>query len=293
MTNSLDFYFACDILILRLSSRFNDTYKLDEGGIMRHDPASKLNLDYFDYIAEDLINCAGLDSVQYVLDSLLPKYGFENFLIFERDRYSKSGDHLSILLTNTSLSTHRPNTNQPGIQISDTDGRISKDADEFVEFVKSTASPMHCPFVWVPGTTAQPTATSEKAPLSEATDEPQTRAIVMRCNPDKLRDYFFFFHGKQRFTTQTELAEIGYLIHLTSDLLAAEHAQNLRKSLVLGNRERQCLDWTAQGKTSFEISKILDLSEHTVNNYIVSATRKLGASNRAHAIAKALRLDLI
>lgn len=262
---------------------------------MRHDPANNLNLDYFDYIAEDLINCAGLDGVQHVLDGLLPKYGFENYVIFERDRYSKTGDHLSILLTNASLTTHRPNTNQPDIFISDVSAQVCKDANEFVGFVKSSTSPMHCPFVWVPGSAPQSSEISddEITPEPEAADKPQSRAIVMQCNPDKLRDYFFFFHGKQRFTTQTELAEIGYLVHLTSDLLAAEYAQNLRKSLVLGNRERQCLDWTAQGKTSFEISKILDLSEHTVNNYIVSATRKLGASNRAHAIAKALRLDLI
>ena len=266
---------------------------------MRHDPANNLNLDYFDYIAEDLINCAGLDGVQYVLDGLLPKYGFENYLIFERDRYSKTGDHLSILLTNASLETHRPHANQPDILISDNTKQISKDADKFVEFVKSTTSPMHCPFVWVPGTAspspgaATPSSKSEKSDESKIADEAKSRALVMQCNPDKLRDYFFFFHGKQHFTSQSELAEIGYLVHLTSDLLAAEHAQTLRKSLVLGNRERQCLDWTAQGKTSFEISKILDLSEHTVNNYIVSATRKLGASNRAHAIAKALRLDLI
>lgn len=290
---------------------------------MRHDPANNLNLEYFDYIAEDLINCEGLDGVQYVLDGLLPKYGFENYVIFERDRYSKSGDHLSILLTNASLDTHRPNINQPDILISDTSSQVCRDAEEFMAFVKSTTSPMHRPFVWVPGAAIEspvqaPTKSparslaksstkapkpkhisvtspviSEKTNTSDTSSDAQFRAIVMQCNPDKLRDYFFFFHGKQRFTTQTELAEIGYLVHLTSDLLAAEHAQNLRKSLVLGNRERQCLDWTAQGKTSFEISKILDLSEHTVNNYIVSATRKLSASNRAHAIAKALRLDLI
>ncbi|MFK5980434.1 MAG: helix-turn-helix transcriptional regulator [Rhizobiaceae bacterium] len=264
---------------------------------MRHDPANNLNLDYFDYIAEDLINCEGLEGVQHVLDGLLPKYGFENYVIFERDRYSKIGDHLSILLTNSSLVTHRPNTNQPDIQISDASAQVCTDADKFVEFIKSTTSPMHCPFVWVPGSSDQSATPaseiSENDTAPNTIGEQQSRAIVMQCNPDKLRDYFFFFHGKQRFTTQTELAEIGYLVHLTSDLLAAEHAQNLRKSLVLGNRERQCLDWTAQGKTSFEISKILELSEHTVNNYIVSATRKLGASNRAHAIAKALRLDLI
>ena len=58
-------------------------------------------------------------------------------------------------------------------------------------------------------------------------------------------------------------------------------------------REQSCLAWTAEGKTSEEIGLILELSPHTVNHYLGSAARKLGASNRMHAVAKALRLGLI
>lgn len=58
-------------------------------------------------------------------------------------------------------------------------------------------------------------------------------------------------------------------------------------------REQSCLAWTAEGKTSEEIGIILDLSPHTVNHYLGSAARKLGATNRMHAVAKALRLGLI
>ena len=61
----------------------------------------------------------------------------------------------------------------------------------------------------------------------------------------------------------------------------------------LGNREYQVLAWTSQGKTSYEISKILNLSENTVNNYVLNATKKLGASNRTHAVSKAIHLGLI
>ncbi|MCK5746266.1 MAG: helix-turn-helix transcriptional regulator [Oricola sp.] len=58
-------------------------------------------------------------------------------------------------------------------------------------------------------------------------------------------------------------------------------------------REQSCLAWTAEGKTSEEIGIILELSPHTVNHYLGSAARKLGATNRMHAVAKALRLGLI
>ncbi len=65
------------------------------------------------------------------------------------------------------------------------------------------------------------------------------------------------------------------------------------KPPVLGNREYQVLTWTSQGKTSFEIAKILNLSENTINNYVVNVTKKLGASNRTHAVSKAIHLGLI
>ncbi len=57
----------------------------------------------------------------------------------------------------------------------------------------------------------------------------------------------------------------------------------------LSERELECLKWTAGGKTSAEIATILSLSEHTVNHYLISATRKLEAVNRTQAVANAIR----
>ena len=61
----------------------------------------------------------------------------------------------------------------------------------------------------------------------------------------------------------------------------------------LSIRERECLTWTAEGKTSEEIAIILELSVHTVNHYLTSAARKLNAVNRLHAVARAMRLGLL
>jgi DNA-binding CsgD family transcriptional regulator len=58
-------------------------------------------------------------------------------------------------------------------------------------------------------------------------------------------------------------------------------------------REIDCLNWTAAGKTSVEISDILSLSEHTVNHYLNRATKKLDTVNRTQAVAKALRMGII
>lgn len=61
----------------------------------------------------------------------------------------------------------------------------------------------------------------------------------------------------------------------------------------LSRRERECLQWIAEGKTSWEISGILSISESTAEWYITCATRKLGASNRAQAVAIGMRHGLI
>ena len=61
----------------------------------------------------------------------------------------------------------------------------------------------------------------------------------------------------------------------------------------LSPRERECLLWSARGKTSFEIARILGLSEHTVNHYLVSSVTKLNASNRAQAIVRAMKTGIL
>lgn len=54
-------------------------------------------------------------------------------------------------------------------------------------------------------------------------------------------------------------------------------------------REMECLLWCSEGKTSWEIAKILGISERTVHFHMQNASRKLGASNRSHAVRLALR----
>lgn len=61
----------------------------------------------------------------------------------------------------------------------------------------------------------------------------------------------------------------------------------------LSEREIQCLNWTAAGKTSAEIAGILGLSEHTVNHYLNHVTRKLDAVNRTQAVVKAMKKGYI
>jgi DNA-binding CsgD family transcriptional regulator len=77
-----------------------------------------------------------------------------------------------------------------------------------------------------------------------------------------------------------------------ASLASSYRLQNALTSTVSA-RELSCLQWAAAGKTSYETSIILELSENTVNQHIASAASKLGAMNRTHAVAKAAKLGLI
>ena len=58
-------------------------------------------------------------------------------------------------------------------------------------------------------------------------------------------------------------------------------------------REKECLLWAAEGKTGGEIADILKITERTVTFHLQNAGNKMGASNRQHAIARALSMGLI
>lgn len=69
--------------------------------------------------------------------------------------------------------------------------------------------------------------------------------------------------------------------------------RNQIQAIDLTRRERECLKWCAAGKTSWEISQILNISQHTADWYLASAARKLGATNRVHAVAEGIRRGVI
>ena len=78
-------------------------------------------------------------------------------------------------------------------------------------------------------------------------------------------------------------------------MASAEHRLIERngKHSKLTARETECLHWTAAGKTSWEISIILQRSQATINFHLQHACRKLDAVNKCEAAVKAQRLGLI
>ncbi len=78
----------------------------------------------------------------------------------------------------------------------------------------------------------------------------------------------------------------AYYLHARMAALRAQRPLPPGPSLT--PRERECLKWVAAGKTDWEISQILSISEQTAHGYVQNALSKLGARTRAQAVAQAL-----
>ncbi len=62
--------------------------------------------------------------------------------------------------------------------------------------------------------------------------------------------------------------------------------RNLRIRSLLSGREREVLNWLNRGKTSWDISVILNITERTVNYHVGNIIQKLGVSSRVHAVSE-------
>lgn len=61
----------------------------------------------------------------------------------------------------------------------------------------------------------------------------------------------------------------------------------------LSPRERECLYWASEGKSSSDVAAILGLSARTVDSYLEKACAKLGVRTRIEAVASAVRAGIL
>jgi len=97
----------------------------------------------------------------------------------------------------------------------------------------------------------------------------------------------------ERFTN----TEINFVAMVAESLHRAFTAPLMAKfgkqELNLTEGELACLRAASSGKTSGQIAAVVGFQVDTVNTYVKSASKKLGASNRVEAIAEAIRRRLI
>lgn len=87
-----------------------------------------------------------------------------------------------------------------------------------------------------------------------------------------------------------QLMMLAYHVHEASMRIFREQKED---SEPLTRREKECLLWAAEGKTSDETSMIMHIAESTVRFHLNNAARKLNVHNRRHAIARAICLGEI
>ncbi|MCC8957362.1 helix-turn-helix transcriptional regulator [Bradyrhizobium sp. Pear77] len=54
----------------------------------------------------------------------------------------------------------------------------------------------------------------------------------------------------------------------------------------MSSGELECLHWASQGKSTWDISRILGISRHTIASYLDSAKEKLGVRTTAQAVTR-------
>lgn len=97
---------------------------------------------------------------------------------------------------------------------------------------------------------------------------------------------------------QNEAEQIAWYWSIVSGYLY-ESLHRLQRHLLqwtsfrLTEREHDCLCWAARGKTAWEISMIMGISERTVNFHLSNCLRKTNSNNRQQAISRCLAVGLI
>lgn len=100
-------------------------------------------------------------------------------------------------------------------------------------------------------------------------------------------------HSRERINLVHLMAE--YIHGHAARIVTAEAltSSSKRRKSLLSPRESEALTWVARGKSTWEISKILAISEKSVEFYLESVKHKLQATNRTQAVVKAIVLGLI
>ncbi|MBT1158616.1 LuxR family transcriptional regulator [Aminobacter anthyllidis] len=94
---------------------------------------------------------------------------------------------------------------------------------------------------------------------------------------------------RERTITYLQLAALHF--HLRVAEFA--NSSHIGEKSDLSPREKECILWTAKGKSSWEIGKIVGISVNTVNFHIKNVMRKMDTNSRTTAAIKALKLQII
>lgn len=113
-------------------------------------------------------------------------------------------------------------------------------------------------------------------------------AWLAEANPDDILELLQGGDNSLTLSYLTSQSGNTHLIKFKASDLKLEK-QTLKLKLKITRREADVLYWVAKGKTDWEISVILSISERTVNKHLEQIYRKLDVNNRTSATAIAIK----
>ncbi|MFI0846148.1 LuxR C-terminal-related transcriptional regulator [Mesorhizobium sp. IMUNJ 23232] len=156
-------------------------------------------------------------------------------------------------------------------------------------------------FAVPPGTRPQPITTRQAPALPGMLSGEEVRLLdvlghgeifALRLNVGRQRLFMLLSTAEPGELDPAELSRAQmrccHALSQVPGLLAAAAQQD-----PLSDRERECLYWVSEGKTTDEVALILGVSSNTVNSYVAHAIQKFAASNRVMAVATAIRSGII
>ncbi|MBF6041912.1 MULTISPECIES: autoinducer binding domain-containing protein [Pseudomonas] len=113
-----------------------------------------------------------------------------------------------------------------------------------------------------------------------------------------LRSMFSLARSNSPITADEWYAHLAYAILINRHLhgLVAkklDHRLAIACTPRLSTREIEIMKLSADGKTAYECSKILSISERTINYHVQSCIHKFGVNNKIAAVIKAVRVGAI
>ncbi|MGZ4372501.1 MAG: helix-turn-helix transcriptional regulator, partial [Gaiellaceae bacterium] len=112
------------------------------------------------------------------------------------------------------------------------------------------------------------------------------------ATPDGVVGGFGFDSFKRDFSERDKLVLDTLRPHLVQLWRrAAARRRESRSLAALTPREREILHWVARGKSNREIAAVLYLAPGTIRKHLDNVYDKLGVSNRAGAVGRALSIE--
>lgn len=102
-------------------------------------------------------------------------------------------------------------------------------------------------------------------------------------------NFFMHDHDPRLALAYLILPVINKVITETS----VERLEKQSRANSVTKREREVIAWAADGKTNWETSLIMGISESTVRFHLKNVTRKMGAANTVNTVSKAILYGII